>query len=157
MIIEHKNIKYKFFWNGEFSNWHPSIFTIDEITFNCGEQYMMFTKAMVFKDIDSAYKILKEKNPELQKKLGRKVRNFNVDVWDEVKYELVKKGLREKFIQNPELKNYLLKHKDCQIIEASPYDRIWGIGYLWNYAIDNIDDWGENLLGKMLTELASEL
>jgi ribA/ribD-fused uncharacterized protein len=71
-------------------------------------------------------------------------------------YELVKKGLREKFSQNIELKKILLSHKQFVIVEASPFDRIWGIGYGNKDAINNINNWGENLLGKILTELANE-
>lgn len=60
---EFNGIKYKFFWNGEFSNWFPSKFVIDEITFNCGEQYMMFKKAITFNNAETAREILKEKDP----------------------------------------------------------------------------------------------
>ena len=112
---------------------------------------------MTFNDKEIANKILREYSPRIQKQLGREVRNFNPQKWDLVKYELVKSGLREKFNQNPELKRYLLKYKGFQIVEASPEDRIWGIGFYDNEAIQNIQNWGENLLGKILTELATEL
>lgn len=152
-----KGVKYKFFWNGIFSNWHESNFEINGIKYNCGEQYMMHQKAITFKDKEIANKILCEYSPRRQKQLGRQVRNFNPQKWDLVKYELVKNGLREKFNQNSELKRYLLKYKGFQIVEASPEDRIWGIGFYDSEAIQNIENWGENLLGKILTELATEL
>jgi len=157
MEATHKNIKYKFFWNGLFSNWHESYFTTNNIMFNCGEQYMMYQKAITFGDNETANKILKELSPRKQKELGRQVKNFNPKVWDNVKYDLVKKGLKDKFLQNPEFKEYLLKYKGYVLVEASPYDRIWGIGFYDHEAIQNIDNWGENLLGKVLTELAMEL
>ena len=152
-----KGVKYMFFWNGIFSNWHESHFEVNGVKYNCGEQYMMHQKAITFNDKEIADKILREYSPRRQKQLGRKVRNFNPKQWDLVKYELVKNGLREKFNQNPELKRYLLKYKDFQIVEASPEDRIWGIGFYDNEAIQNFENWGENLLGKILTELATEL
>lgn len=152
----YNDIKYKFFWGGKFSNWSKSPFKINDITFNCGEQYMMYQKAIVFEDYDSAIKILEEVSPQTQKILGRRVKNFNKNKWDSIKYELVKKGLREKFKQNPLLKEYLMEYSDSVIVEASPYDRIWGIGFITEDAIDNIDKWGENLLGRILTELAIE-
>jgi ribA/ribD-fused uncharacterized protein len=68
----------------------------------------------------------------------------------------VKKGLREKFSQNKDLKNFLLSYREFIIVEASPYDRIWGIGYDDRSAINNIKDWGENLLGRILNELVNE-
>jgi ribA/ribD-fused uncharacterized protein len=156
MTQEHNGIKYNFFWDGVFSNWHPSPFTIDDITFNCGEQYFMYHKALTFNDTETAELILKTDSPREQKKLGRSIQNYTDEAWAKVRYDVVKRGLREKYNQNPELKEYLLEHKDCQIVEASPYDRVWGIGYLSGDAIENIDNWGENLLGKMLTELANE-
>ena len=157
MIEVHNNVRYFFFWGGYFSNWHPSEFTIDDVTFNCGEQYMMFHKALTFEDFASAEKIMSTTSPAEQKKLGRKVIKFTEAKWDEVKYDLVKIGLREKFKQNPKLKEFLIRHKNCQIVEASPDDAIWGIGYSEYSAVKNIDNWGENLLDKILTELANEL
>jgi len=149
--------KYKFFWHGIFSNWHESPFHISGRKFNCGEQYMMYAKASVFLDYDTTKKILKTKNPKEQKKLGRQVKNYDERVWASRRYELVKRGLRQKFLQNPELKEELLKFHGYEMVEASPYDRIWGIGYKESDALDNIDKWGENLLGKMLTELSNEI
>lgn len=157
MIQEFNGTKYKFFWSGYLSNWQPSKFVVAGITYNCGEQYMMYQKAIIFNDIDTANKILNESQPSKQKSMGRLVKNFDPQRWDDIKYELIKKGLIEKFKQNPELKSYLLSYKGYTIVEASPVDRIWGIGYYENDAIKNINSWGENLLGKILTELTLEL
>lgn len=157
MEQSYKGIRYKFFWDGPFSNWHPSPFKVDGVEYNCGEQYMMHQKALTFKDQVSADRILNTDSPNHQKRLGRQVEGFDPEKWTSVRYELVKKGLREKFIQNPELKNCLLRYKGYQIVEASPYDRIWGIGFFDSDAIDHFEEWGENLLGKMLTELSYEL
>ena len=153
----HNGIKYKFFWSGIFSNWYPSEFIIDGITFNSGEQWMMYQKAKTFNDAIIMDKILNETNPKIQKQLGRYVNNFDPNIWDDVRYNLVKIGLREKFLQNEDMLKYLLEHEGYQMVEASPYDRIWGIGFLDKDAIANINDWGENLLGKILTELSIEL
>lgn len=155
---ENRN-KYDFFWGDYFSNWYPSGFIVDYITFNCGEQYMMYHKAMTFDDDETADKIMRTDDPSTQKKYGRQVQGYDDKVWSEVRYELVKKGLVQKFMQNPEMKQYLLDRKDKIIVEASPYDRIWGIGYHENddNILDEIDNWGENLLGKMLMEIAQEL
>lgn len=118
---------------------------------------MMHQKAIAFNDSETAHKILCEYLPANQKKLGREIKNFNEKKWDEIKYNLVKRGLKEKFNQNPQLKRNLLKFRGYQFVEASPKDRIWGIGFGENDAIKNIENWGENLLGKILTELATEL
>jgi len=157
MRQEYNGVNYMFFWSGIFSNWYVSDFIVNGITYNCGEQYMMHQKALTFNDKKTAKEIMEELMPNLQKQLGRKVKNYNDSVWNRVRYDVVKKGLREKFKQNENSKAYLLKYKDYQIVEASPYDRIWGIGYYEQDAIKNFDNWGENLLGKMLTELAQEI
>jgi hypothetical protein len=149
--------KYKFFWSGIFSNWELSTFTVDGITFNCGEQYMMFYKAFLFLNSDIAAKILESTNPKEQKSLGRQVKNFDEKLWSENRVHIMTKGLREKFLQNPKMLSYLRKYKGYEIVEASPYDRIWGIGYHEHDAVENFDNWGTNLLGKILTELANEL
>ena len=67
------------------------------------------------------------------------------------------KGNYAKYTQNEDLKTKLLATGATKLVEASPYDRIWGIGYDSYSAIENIDDWGQNLLGKILTELAQEI
>lgn len=153
----YKGVNYVFFWGGVFSNWYISDFVVDGITFNCAEQYMMYQKALTFNDIKTANEILDEINPKFQKALGRKVKNYNDAIWNKVRYDIVKKGLREKFTNSVYCKSQLLKNKGCQLVEASPKDRIWGIGYDAYSAIDNIDNWGENLLGKILTELSQEI
>jgi len=146
-----------FFWGGPFSNWATSFFTVGGFEYNCGEQFFMHQKAITFKDYDTAGKILREGDPREQKALGRTIKGFVPEVWDNVKYEIVKHGLRQKFLQNEDLKEFLISHKSDYIVEASPEDRIWGIGYFEKDALKNRDNWGENLLGKILTELALEI
>ncbi len=150
-------MKYKFFWSGPFSNWDESPFDYLGVRFNCGEQAMMYEKAMLFDDTEIAEKILQTSNPSEQKKLGKKVKNFDSKIWDEMKVQIVKEILKCKFSQNRKHYEELMRYKGHEFVEASPYDRIWGIGYSKQDALDHIDDWGENLLGKILTELSREL
>ena len=157
MIRKHNGVKYMFFWGGCLSNWYISPFVVNGIEYNCGEQYMMHQKAILFNDKQTASEIMKAYVPKKQKELGRKIKNFDTVVWDSVKYNIVKAGLLEKFKQNEDLKLFLSTNKDCQMVEASPFDRIWGIGFNEMDAIDNINMWGENLLGKILTEISKEI
>lgn len=150
-------MKYKFFWNGPFSNWHKSEFDYLGIWFKTAEQAMMYEKAMLFDDIEIAKQILQTDDPSEQKKLGRKVKNFDSKIWDATKVQIVKEILKCKFSQNDDLYDELLKYEGFEFVEASPYDKIWGIGFHENDALDNVDKWGENLLGKILTELSREL
>ncbi len=157
MIRKHNGVKYMFFWGGCLSNWYISPFVVNGIEYNCGEQYMMHQKAILFNDKQTASEIMKAYVPKKQKELGRKIKNFDTVVWDSVKYNIVKAGLLEKFKQNEDLKLFLSANKGCQMVEASPFDRIWGIGFNEMDAIDNINMWGENLLGKILTEISKEI
>lgn len=142
------------FWGGEFSQWYPSDFTIDKVSYNCAEQYMMHKKALFFGDFDNAINIMNTTNPQTQKAFGRQVRNFDADKWSNVAYDFVLKGNIEKFAQNPRLLEYLLSTEGTEIVEASPYDTIWGIGLgeTDERAFDKSQWRGQNLLGKVLME-----
>lgn len=151
------NKNFHFFWKGILSNWAKSEFIIAGIKFNCGEQYMMWFKAMMMNDWDSVDKIMNEFDPKIIKKLGREIKNFNETKWNSKKYNGILFGLTERANQDITFRNELLKHKGKIFVEASPYDRIWGIGYSEKNALENINNWGENLLGKILTEIANNL
>lgn len=114
----------------------------------------MYLKALYFKDYEIASQILKVKTPKEAKKLGRKIRDFNEEAWSEVREDKMEQTIKAKFNQNPQLKELLLSEEfdNKQFVEASPYDRIWGIGYSEDFAMANINDWGQNLLGKIITQ-----
>lgn len=147
--------QFTFFWNGPFSQWYLSDFTVNDITFNCAEQYMMYEKAMLFEDYDIAVKILETDAPWEQKALGRMVSDFDLDQWNEVARDIVFAGNVAKFTQNNQLKEILLKTKGTTLVEASPHDKIWGIGLKQNdpKAL-NRETWrGSNWLGEVLTKV----
>lgn len=91
--------------------------------------------------------------------MGRKVKNFDPDIWNEHKYGIVKKGNFLKFSQNERFKEFLLSTDNKILVEASPYDTIWGIGMLeTDPNAKNPAQWnGENLLGFALMEVRDEL
>jgi len=151
--------KYTFFWGGIFSQWARFDMSIDGITFNCCEQYMMYSKAKFFGDEETAKEIMKSTNPAEQKRLGRKVKNFNTELWNKVCFSIVYKANYAKFSQNPTLKEGLLATEDRILVEASPEDRIWGIGMgVENTGISDPANWqGSNLLGFALTLVKQEL
>lgn len=147
--------KYVFFWNGIYSQWHPSPVKIDGKKFNCMEQWMMYNKAILFKDNEMAELIMSTDNPRLQKEYGRTVKNFDAKKWDDVAFDIVKRGNYEKFTQNKDLQKQLLDTGDRILVEASPVDRIWGIGMAqYDVGVENEKNWrGRNLLGKAITEV----
>jgi ribA/ribD-fused uncharacterized protein len=123
-----KTDKYVFFWGGTYSQWYPSKFTIDNIEYNCCEQYMMAKKALLFEDFESYKKIMTTKGPKEQKALGRSVKGFDKNKWEAVCREIVYEANYAKFTQNTVMKSELLRSGDRELVEASPYDNIWGIG-----------------------------
>jgi ribA/ribD-fused uncharacterized protein len=156
--------KFTFFWNGPFSQWYSSRFDLGTSFFTpkfftCAEQAMMYSKAILFKDYTTAKSIMKTHDPSVQKKLGRGVLNFDPATWDQHKYKLVYQANYAKFTQNPSLLRALLDTKGTTLVEASPYDRIWGIGLseVDPRALDRSQWRGENLLGKILTDLRENL
>lgn len=119
--------KYTFFWKSKLGQWNMESFKDNKgIKYNCAEQYMMAKKAELFKDNSSYKKIMEEKSPKEQQKLGRKIKNFNQDIWEANCTTIVYQGNLFKFEQNKELREILLKTKGTILVEASPYDKVWG-------------------------------
>ncbi|KZX17074.1 NADAR family protein [Methanobrevibacter filiformis] len=141
------------------SQWQKSYFTFDVYEYNCAEQYMMAEKARIFKDEDNLEKIMICDSPNEMKSLGREVQNFNSELWDKVKYSIVLNGNYHKFSQNNELRNYLISTGDKLLVEASSYDKIWGIGFESDEVeAKNPNLWkGQNLIGFALMEVRDEL
>lgn len=169
-IIERFNkgerLKYVFFWgHGKtsdesitktcLSQWWDCSFTVDGIEYNTAEQYMMAQKAVLFGDEKIRAEIMAASHPKQYKDLGRKISGFKQDIWDKKCRDIVVKGNVAKFSQNEDLKAFLLNTNMRVLVEASPYDKIWGIGMgaddprcenptLWN---------GTNFLGFCLMEV----
>ena len=160
-----KKLKFIFFWghtqNGDeitkacFSQWYNCKFVVDGITYHTAEQYMMAQKALLFNDNEIFHKIMSSKSPKEYKGLGRKIKNFSDSKWNENKYQIILKGNIAKFSQNEKLKVFLLNTGTKILVEASPYDKIWGIGLSADQEnIKNPLTWnGENLLGFALMEV----
>ena len=165
-----ERVKYIFFWghtprkDGQIgqscmSQWWESIFEVDDIQYRSAEHWMMTEKARLFGDTEILEKILNAKSPAEAKKLGRLVRDFKPEIWDAQKYEIVKQGSFHKFSQDENLKAYLMNTANRVLVEASPYDTIWGIGLTKDAKqVEDPNTWkGENLLGFALMEVRDAL
>lgn len=145
-------MKIHYFYGGPFSQWVPCTF-VDEhnIKYNCTEQYMMAKKSLLMKDYDMYSKIMEATDPSVMKyAYGRNVKNFNCKLWDKHKSRIVFKGNLFKFTQNNEFIKYIRSYKNYIIAEASPTDRIWGIGLSLTDAKKGLAWRGQNLLGKVI-------
>ncbi|KAF8067637.1 hypothetical protein FPV67DRAFT_1561952 [Lyophyllum atratum] len=159
---------YVFFWktnqaNGWASQWAASPFTAtikmgDEektVRFTSAEQWMMVQKALLFSDLEVAEQTLAIEETGARamaqiKALGRQVKGFDDTKWKAERERIVLEGNLLKFGQDEELKRQLLATGKREFVEASPMDRIWGIGFGEEKAMGERESWGQNLLGKVL-------
>jgi len=156
--------KHVLFWGEWPSNWYRAEFDVEVMIdgekqkkhFFNSEQYFMYMKAIVFGDYDTAEKILKTKDPKKAKALGREVKGYDDKVWNEMRYKIMVDANKAKYGQNKEIAALLTSEelKGKGWIEASPVDRVWGVGLSENDPLaDDEASWkGQNLLGKALNE-----
>ncbi|WEW57137.1 hypothetical protein PRK78_002597 [Emydomyces testavorans] len=167
-----------YFWkpeqpNGFLGQWYESKFTVSqesakgdgemvEIQYlNC-EQYMMHRKGVLFAPNDSVTQEILSvgktvPHPSTLKSLGRQIPNFDETIWQRERFRIVVEGNYLKFTQNEDLKARLLATGDRELVEASPRDRIWGVGFGAKNAGARRDRWGLNLLGKALMEVRERI
>ncbi|GGY63066.1 hypothetical protein GCM10010326_67340 [Streptomyces xanthochromogenes] len=163
-------IKYLHFWGHRpqrdgslgpscFSQWWPSPFTVEGVRYATAEHWMMASKARLFGDPEAERAAIDAPNPALAKRAGRLVRGFDDEVWRRERYGIVLAGSLHKFGQDEALRGYLLGTGSRVLVEASPLDRIWGIGLAADApeAADPQRWRGLNLLGFALTEARQRL
>lgn len=160
---DHTN-KRIYFWGGIFSQWAKCDFVWispdnHNYMFNCAEQAMMYRKALLFKDEEAAERVLSCKDPRDQKAIGRTIRGYNDEEWDKVKFDIVAENNYLKFSQNPGWKELLIFTDGYELVEASPYDKVWGVGLGEdNPLILDENNWnGENLLGKAIVDARDKI
>lgn len=184
-FYSHNRNSYKKFKNrAVFSQWYPKTFKgdigIDDFediidkedlknfiighSFQNREKWMMILKALLFAkgeyrnynlNLITKY-MLKTDNPRKLKSYGRRVRGFDDTEWIKNRFRIVLNGNYLQFSQNDVLKKILLSTKNAELVEASPYDRVWGIGFNAKNANDR-SKWGLNLLGKTLMQVRDML
>jgi ribA/ribD-fused uncharacterized protein len=158
-------VKYLYFWghhpqrdgsigSGCLSQWWPAEFTVDGHRFPTAEHYMMWRKATLFNDHETAEQILNAPHPHQAKTLGRQVRGFDQHTWEQQRFDIVVTGSVAKFSHHNDLRAYLLGTTNRVLVEASPTDRVWGIGLTADdpRATDPTTWRGHNLLGFALVQ-----
>jgi len=167
---EGERFRYLFFWGHQpsedgsitkscLSQWYATSFQIAGVVYPTAEHWMMASKARLFADHDSLRQILESTDPKTAKAVGRQVQNFDDRVWAEHCGGVVTEGNVAKFSQNEPLRTFLLNTQDQVLVEASPYDRIWGIGLkATDERAKYPSTWqGQNLLGFILMDVRAKL
>ncbi|MET7985926.1 MULTISPECIES: NADAR family protein [unclassified Streptomyces] len=176
-------VKYLHFWghrpraDGEvgsscLSQWWPSPFVAEGVAYATAEHWMMAAKARLFGDAEAERLAVGAASPALAKKAGRLVRGFDEAVWERERFGIVVEGSVHKFAAHPGLKSFLLGTGERSemgvppaegwgrvLVEASPMDRVWGIGLAADdeRAADPRRWRGSNLLGFALMEARERL
>lgn len=141
-------------------NWYPSIFSDPKdpsIRFPTNEHYIMYRKALAMSDNATAARILKAATPTEAQKLGREVKNYDSKIWKEMVDQVAEDGNYLKFSQIEECRSVLLGTGEKVLVEASPVDRNWGIGFRGDEAEGREEEWGRNILGKALMRVRERL
>ena len=152
--------KYVLFQESFLSNWYPCKITYKEYEFSSSEQLYMYFKAQYFEDIKMMGEIINCESPKAAKEFGKMIKNFNDEEWMLVCDEYMYLAVKNKFKQNPELKNLLIDLGNSKnFVEGSLYDDTWGVGLDWeSIEIENSNNWrGQNAFGKVLDRVRLDL
>ncbi len=165
-----ERVKYLHFWGHRplpdgrigascLSQWWPSPFTVDGVEYATAEHWMMAAKARLFGDAEGERRVLAAGHPSEAKKAGRLVRGFDEEIWRRERFGIVVTGSEHKFAAHGGLRSFLLGTGDRVLVEASPVDRVWGIGLTADdeAAADPARWRGPNLLGFALMEARRRL
>ncbi|WP_425576290.1 NADAR family protein [Streptomyces glaucosporus] len=141
------------------SQWWPSPFTVDGVEYATAEHWMMAAKARLFGDAEAEERVLAAAGPGAAKAAGRTVRGFDEETWARHRFGIVVEGSVHKFGRHDELRAYLLATGERVLVEASPLDRVWGVGLAADdeRAADPARWRGLNLLGFALMEARARL
>ena len=170
VVASGARVKYVHFWGhrdrpdgtvgpGCLSQWYVSPFALDGVVYRTAEHWMMASKARLFGDAEAERRAIAAAEPGAAKAVGREVRGFDEDIWRARRFDLVVRGNVAKFGQHEALRAFLLATGTRVLVEASPRDRVWGIGLGASHeAAEDPRRWrGLNLLGFALMEARSRL
>lgn len=121
-----------------------------DLTFSCTEVAFMWWKAVFFQDHKIATLLESETEPRTAKSLGRQIKGYSDQKWECVRLGFMTYVNLLKFEQNPEYLAELKSTGGRILVEASPTDRIWGIGRSVEEAAGGAEWRGRNLLGEAL-------
>lgn len=155
---------HKFWKSNIFSQWGMTPITILGVTYNCAEQVMMAGKAALFCEDNVSNEKIIEKimaaiYPVEHQRLGRLVAGYSDDKWYDISDDIVYAANWYKFNQNEHCFSKLMSMDVELFVEASPIDRIWGIGLAQeDVGSNHKSTWrGQNRLGQVITDVRDDI
>ena len=142
MAIQFYSTKDKY---GEFSNFAHFAFTLDGREWPTSEHYF---QAQKFVDEEYREKIRQTAGPIIAARLGRSRKVPIRSDWENIKVDIMRAAVKQKFAAHSALARLLLGTGDEELIEAAPRDFFWGC---------RKDGTGCNWLGRILMEVREEL
>ena len=109
------------------SNFHRCEFIHGGETYYSAEQLIQHKKAIFFEDKITQNRIMNSSDPLDCKEIAKDIKDYDKDRWNREAETICYEGIREKFEQNEELKNFLLDTGNKTLVEGS-YDNVWGAG-----------------------------
>jgi ribA/ribD-fused uncharacterized protein len=133
-------------------------FKVDGISYNCTEQFIQNAKALLFKDEETAYRIMRAKTSHEQCQLGKKVKGYNEQKWMQTAESVLLRANLAKFGQNEHAKKILL-HSESNVLGEASKNKKWGVGLsLDDPNVTKTEHWdGKNIFGKVLENVRSQV
>jgi ribA/ribD-fused uncharacterized protein len=134
---------------GCFSNFAPYPIEMDGVVWPTSEHWFQAQKFVgTPAEAEMAAAIRAEPSPMKAALLGRDRTKPRRAGWEAVRDDLMRRAVRAKFAQHPDIRAVLLGTGDAAIVEHTANDDYWG---------DGGDGSGVNMLGKILVEVREEL
>lgn len=130
---------------GFFSNFSPHGIELKGKWWPTTEHYF---QAQKFVGSSHEEQIRLAKTPKQAAEMGRdRSRPLRAD-WEEVKDDVMREAVLQKFLSHDDIQRALLETGDAELIEKTTYDYYWGCG---------TNGTGKNMLGQILMEVRSEI
>ncbi|MGL5874535.1 MAG: NADAR family protein [Xenococcaceae cyanobacterium] len=126
---------------GCFSNFSAHGFRLDGFWWSTSEHYFQAQKFVGTHHFEA---IRQAKTPKQAAVMGRERSRPLRSDWEEIKDEIMKKAVLQKFETHEDISKILLSTENESIVENAPHDYYWGCGK---------DGSGKNKLGQILMEV----
>jgi hypothetical protein len=126
---------------GCFSNFSPHGFMLDDWYWSTSEHYFQAQKFVGTPHLETIQQI---KTPKEAANMGRQRSLPLRSDWNQVKDDVMRKAVLQKFKTHADIRDILLATGDEALVENSPIDYYWGCGK---------DGSGQNKLGLILGEV----